>query len=55
MHTLSIENMLLKQQNNGLKQSLVNERKRRKRGKSLLLDVPTENNGGVIFFSPTKV
>ena len=55
MHVLSIENMLLKQQNNGLKQSLVNKRKRRKRGKPLLLDVPTENNGGAMFFSPTKV
>ena len=55
MHVLSIENMLLKQQNNGLKQSLVNKRKRRKRGKPLLLDVPTENNDGAMFFSPTKV
>ena len=55
MHALSIENMLLKQQNNGLKQSLVNEKKRRKRGKRLLLDIPTENDGGAMFFSPTKV
>ena len=55
MHALSIENMLLKQQNNGLKQSLVNEKKRRKRGKPLLLDFPTENDGGAMFFSPTKV
>ena len=55
MHALSIENMLLKQQNNGLKQSLVNEKKRRKRGKPLLLDFPTEENGGAMFFSPTKV
>ena len=55
MHALSIENMLLKQQNDGLKQSLVNEKKRRKRGKPLLLDFPTKENGGAIFFSPTKV
>ena len=55
MHALSIENMLLKQQNNSLKQSLVNEKKRRKRSKPLLLDVPTENDGGAMFFSPTKV
>ena len=55
MYALSLENILLKQQNNGLKQSLINEKKRRKRGKPLLLDFPTENDGGVIFFSPTKV
>ena len=55
MYALSLENMLLKQQNNGLKQSLINEKKRRKRGKPLLLDFPTENNGGAMFFSPTKV
>ena len=55
MYALSLENMLLKQQNNGLKQSLINEKKRRKRGKPLLLDFPTENDGGAMFFSPTKV
>ena len=55
MHSLSVENMLLKQQNDGLKQSLVNEKKRRKRSKPLLLDFPTQENGGAIFYSPTKV
>ena len=55
MHTLSIENMLLKQQNNGLKQSLINKKKRRKRGKPLLLDLSTLDNSGAMFFSPTKV
>ena len=55
MHALSVENMLLKQQNDGLKQSLINEKKRRKRGKPLLLDIPAENDGGAIFYSPTKV
>ena len=55
MHALSVENMLLKQQNDGLKKSLINEKKRRKRGKPLLLDYPTENDGGAMFYSPTKV
>ena len=55
MYTLTIDNMLLKQQNNGLKQSLINEKKRRKRGKPLLLDHPTQEHGGAMFFSPTKV
>ena len=55
MHTLLVKNILLKQQINSLKKSLINEKKRRKRGKPLLLDFPTENNGGVIFYSLTKV
>ena len=55
MYSMSIENMLLRQQNNGLKQSLINEKKRRKRGKPLLLDIPTEQDGGAIFWSPNKV
>ena len=55
MHALLVENMLLKQQNDGLKQSLINEKKCRKRGKPLLLDIPAENDGGAIFYSPTKV
>ena len=55
MHALSVENMLLKQQNDGLKQSLINEKKRRKRSKPLLLDFPTKSNGGAMFYSPTKV
>ena len=55
MHALSVENMLLKQQINGLEKSLINEKKRRKRGKPLLLDFPTKNDGGAMFYSPTKV
>ena len=55
MYTLSLKNMLLKQQNNGLKQSLINKKKRQKRGKPLLLDFPTKNDGRAIFFSPAKV
>ena len=55
IYALSVENMLLKQQNDGLKKSLINEKKRRKRGKPLLLDYPTENDGGAMFYSPTKV
>jgi hypothetical protein len=55
MHALSTENMLLKMQNDGLKKRLVNEKKRRKRGKPLMLDFPTQNEGGAIFYSPNKV
>ena len=55
MHALLVKNMLLKQQVNSLKKSLINKKKRRKRGKPLLLDFPTENDGGAIFYSLTKV
>lgn len=55
MHALSMENMLLKMQNAGLKKSLINEKKKRKRGKPLILDVDTRKEGGAIFFSPNKV
>lgn len=55
MHALSTENMLLKMRNDGLKKRLVNEKKRRKRGKPLMLDFPTQNEGGAIFYSPNKV
>jgi hypothetical protein len=55
MHALSTENMLLKMQNDGLKKRLVNEKKRRKRGKPLMLDFPTSNEGGAIFYSPNKM
>ena len=55
MHALSVENILLKQQNDDLKKSLINEKKRRKRGKPLLLDFPTQEDGGAMFYSPTKI
>ena len=55
MHALLVKNILLKQQVNSLKKSLINKKKHRKRGKPLLLDFPTENNGGAIFYSLTKV
>ena len=55
VYAISIDNMLLKQENNGLKQSLINEKKRWKRGKLLLLNMPTEQDGSAIFWSPNKV
>ena len=55
MYMLLVKNMLLKQQNNGLKKSLINEKKRWKRSKLLLLDFPTKNNSRAIFYSLTKV
>ena len=46
MHALSVENMLLKSQNDGLKNSLINEKKKRKHGKRLLLNFDTRKEGG---------
>ena len=55
VHTLTIENLILKMENRGLKRSLVNEKKRRKKGKALPLPKPEDYHGGAIFYSPSKV
>ena len=55
IHHLSTENMLLRMQNNGLKKHLVNEKKRRKRGKPLTLDFDAIADGGGRFYSPETV
>ena len=47
--------MLLDTENKGLKASFVNEKKRRKRGKPLLLETPAKEDGGAKFFSPNKI
>jgi hypothetical protein len=39
----------------GLREALINERTRRKRGKPLLLQEPEEYQGGAVFWSPRKV
>ena len=38
-----------------LKEALINEKKRRKRGKALPLEAAEEYHGGAIFWSPRKV
>ena len=55
IHSLSVQNMLLKMQNEGLKKQIVNEKKKRKRGKPLLLEPPKNHDGGALFWSPNKV
>jgi hypothetical protein len=49
---LSTENILLQLRCKGLEDALVNEKKRRKRGKPLLLEL---DDGGGVFYSPSKV
>ncbi|OXV05699.1 hypothetical protein Egran_06533 [Elaphomyces granulatus] len=51
---LTIKNEILKHENAGLRAALVNEKKRRKRGKKLGL-FDNENPGEAQFFSPNKV
>jgi hypothetical protein len=52
---LVAENALLHQENSGLKETIANEKKRRQRGKPLLLQPPENYDGGAIFWSPQKV
>ncbi|KAF1961808.1 hypothetical protein CC80DRAFT_357101, partial [Byssothecium circinans] len=52
---LSTQNVLLKLEVQGLKKALVNEKKRRQRGKALQLEMPLNQDGGAIFWSPNKV
>jgi hypothetical protein len=50
-----VSNVLLKDENNRLKEALINEKKKRQRGKPLLLEPAPEYNGGAQFWSPQKV
>lgn len=52
---LSTENILLKAQVEGLQRTIININKRQAKKKPLLLDLPAENEGDAIFFSPSKV
>jgi hypothetical protein len=53
--SLSTDNILLKLRCEGLERALINEQKRHYKKKPLLLDLPAENEGGAIFYSPQKV
>lgn len=52
---LSTENILLKDENEGLKRALINAKKHKNKKKPLLLGLPSEQDGGALFMSPTKV
>jgi hypothetical protein len=54
-HQISTQKTLLEHEVKGLCEALVNERKRRKRGKALMLEEPEEYHGGAVFWSPRKV
>lgn len=55
MFSMSTEVSLTRIESQGLRKALLNEQKHRNRKRPLLLDLPTENKGGAIFFSPHKV
>ena len=46
MHSLAVQKALTDHENKRLKEALINEKKRRQRGKPLLLEAPSEDNGG---------
>ena len=50
-----MRNVLLENENNRLREALINEKKKRQRGKALLLKAPPQYDGGAIFWSPNKV
>jgi hypothetical protein len=52
---LATENILLKMELEGLKRTLITIQKRQSKKKPLLLNMPSDSDGGAIFFSPSKV
>ena len=55
IHAMSVQTSLLQHENERLREALLNEKKRRQRGKPLLLEAPKEYKGGAVFYSPSKV
>ncbi|KAF1953088.1 hypothetical protein CC80DRAFT_518459 [Byssothecium circinans] len=55
IHQLSIRLVLAEHENVRLKEALINERQRRKRGRALPLEAEGEYYGGAVFWSPRKV
>ncbi|KAI0570300.1 hypothetical protein Alg130_11283 [Pyrenophora tritici-repentis] len=55
IHTLAVQKSLLQHENEQLREALSHEKKRRQRGKALLLEPPEEYHGGAVFYSPQKV
>ena len=55
IHAISVQKTLLQHKVGQLEEALINEKKRRQRGKPLLLEAPEEYHGGAVFWSPSKV
>jgi hypothetical protein len=54
-HRISVQKSLLTHEANGLREALINERTRRKRGKALPLQAAKEYHSRAVFWSPSKV
>jgi hypothetical protein len=52
---LAIENKILRQENEGLRDAIFKEKRKRKRGKALNFHEKGEQAGQALFFSPAKV
>ena len=50
-----IDNILLKNENEGLRKTIKTEKDRRKRSKPLFNDLTTNDDNKAIFFSPSKI
>jgi hypothetical protein len=55
MHHLSTDNILNKLRCQGPENALLNEQKKRQRGKSLALNLLVPGDGNTVFYSPKKV
>jgi hypothetical protein len=55
MHHLAVQASLLKTENERLREALINEKRKRKRGKALIFPVPQQKTGGATFYSPKKI
>jgi hypothetical protein len=55
LHHISVQNELLKHENEGLREALQHKKKHKKKGKPLDLQQRQEYHGGAVFWSPRKV
>ena len=55
IYSAAVQSTLLQNENNRLREALINERRRRQRGKPLLFEKPAGYSGGAQFWSPNKV
>jgi hypothetical protein len=55
IYPMAVRNILLTHENDRLREALINEKKKSKRGKALLLEAPLQYDGGAILWSLQKV
>jgi hypothetical protein len=55
IHSISVQKQLLEHENQGLREALINQRRRQTKGKTLPFEQPDEWHGGAVFWSPARV